>query len=40
LAFLEENSFRGKMGGFCEGFAVFWVFRGGKSVVSLWWNAW
>jgi hypothetical protein len=32
--------FGGETGGFCRGFCDFMVFCDGKSVVSLWWNAW
>jgi hypothetical protein len=37
---LVRNIFGGEKGGFCWGFYIFWVFCGGQSVVSLWWNAW
>jgi hypothetical protein len=33
------KTFDGVKDGFCRGFYVFKVFCGGKSVVSLWWNA-
>jgi hypothetical protein len=36
---LGKNIWREK-GGFWRGFCDFLVFCGGKSVVSLWWNAW
>jgi len=35
-----EKYFAGGKGRFCWGFYDFVVFCGGKSVVSLWWDAW